>query len=207
MNRAVTQLLGVVVLAFTNACEKATTAASTANMPGPSFQWYEQLPPPGTLSAAVLNDPEFPNNGYGYFNATTQVSGGSGTYTYRWYVRECSWNEGAEWCPSWYVDTYETGSALTWWISASATTVYFVVEVQEVTSNNTPASGVATAFVAGPYFEAEGSSGNNPFCGNLMAAGGYPLSRRELNPNNQQYEWLDYRRNQCSGAVEWDPYN
>jgi hypothetical protein len=40
-----------------------------------------------------------------------------------------------------------------------------------------------------------------------MAAGGYPLSRRELNPNNQQYEWLDYRRNQCSGTVQWDPNN
>jgi hypothetical protein len=109
-------------------------------------------------------------------------------------------NNGAEWCPNGYFESYETGSSFTYFIGPADTKVEFAVEVQEVSGANTPASGKGYLWTAGPMFGDPGShEGSDPFCTGLTS---YPLSRLAQNPNTGQWVWVDYRRNQCSGAVE-----
>jgi hypothetical protein len=163
----------------------------------PSYSEYDNLPPPPTLSVTINPDPTQPNNAAGTFTYTTTVSGGSGTYTYRWYWRPCNWNDGAEWCANSYFESYETGSAFTYTIGAADTRIDFVVQVQEVSGSDTPATGKGHLWTAGPMFgSGEGSSeGSNPFCGPMMH---YPLSRHV-----EGQGWIDYRRHQCTGTVEY----
>jgi len=192
MNLKLTSLVGVAALAGIYACTEGTAVRILT--PLRNFQW-ENLEPPPTLSVALLGDPNQPNNSAGTFTYTTSVSGASGTYTYRWYWRGCNMNNGAEWCPPSYFESYETGSSFTYTIGAADTRIEFVVEVQEVSSSDTPASGKGYLFTAGPMYGAEGSTeGGNPFCGPLTS---YPLSRRADN------QWIDYRRSPCTGAVEY----
>jgi hypothetical protein len=197
MNRKLRLLAGMSVLAVVLACNEGTTAV---RVPGLNFQWMQQLPPPPTLSVIVNPDPNQPNNSEGTFTYTTTVSGGSGTYTYHWYWRSCNMNGGSEWCPSSYFESAETGSAFTYTIGPADTKIDFLVEVQEVTSSDTPATGKGNLWTAGPMYGTPGSGEEGQTVCDII---GYPLSRHALNPNTGQWQWVNYRRNPCTGAVEW----
>jgi hypothetical protein len=194
----ITLLAGLPVLAFSYACNDEI--AASISPPPPSFQW-EYLSAPPALSVTIVGDPNQPNNSAGTFTYTTDVSGGSGSYTYRWYWRGCNMNNGAEWCPNGYFESYETGSSFTYTIGAADTRIEFAVQVQEVSGADTPATAKGYLWTAGPMFGAEGSTeGSNPFCTGLTS---YPLSRHVQDPNTGQWFWLNYRRNQCAGSPEY----
>jgi len=214
MNRKLTLLPGVLMLAFTYACDEGTTAVRTS-MPSPSFSWQQALTPPPTLTVTIEGDPNNPQPYEpGDYTFTASVSGGSGNYAYHWFWRGCNVNMEEEWCPSGgYWSSGQSGSSFTTYLGAYDTRLDVVVEVQDISGLDTsscpsapglhacnPPSGKGYLYTPGPL---EGYIGVVHGSDWSCEVDGYPFVRFEYNPNTGEYEWVPYRRNTCSGEVEY----
>lgn len=204
MNRRLTLLLGVLVLAFAYACNEATTA-STPSMPGPSFQWQNNLSAPPTVTVSIqpdANNPPQEEGGDRTFHAN--VSGGSGSYAYYWYWAGCNVNMDEEWCPpNGFFSSSETSSSFTTYIGIYDTRLEVVVEVQDLAGPNPPTTphrpptGKAWILVEGPMWGWVPPGSFN--CG----LGGFPLRRWEYDPSTGQLTSVWYRRHPCTGEIQY----
>jgi hypothetical protein len=208
MNRRLTLLMGVMVLGFTHACDRATTAASTTNLAGPSFQW-EALPPPPTLTVSIEPDANNPprdaqgQSTAGDYTFHANVSGGSGSYTYRWYWAGCNINDNQEWCPNGFFDSHQGGTSFTTYVGLYDTRLEVVVEVQDNSCANPPSShcsapsGKAWILTEGPQWGWV-PQGFMP----CLLGPSYPLWRWEFDTNGV-LQFVEYRRHPCTGAFEY----
>jgi hypothetical protein len=190
-----------IVLMGTLACDKSPTTPLVSNPASSGFAPTSSKTTTmetGELSVTVTAEaPPYP--GTGDYVYTASVSGGSGSYIYKWFQRGCNVQDNAIWCMPNHTPwgSGEGLTSVTIWRGPYDTQVQVVVEVQE-SSGDDPASGVGLAVSYGPneaYFNptyAPGSGSMDPCSPRLNFL---PLSRRVGDV------WQDYGRNQCNGEI------
>ncbi len=137
----------------------------------------------------------------GSYQYTATVSGGSGSYRYKWLTKWCNfgYNNQVE-CASQYTLQPDSSAILTYSILGDDIRNDIVVEVQD--ASLTGRSGVGKIMVFGPNDWPEPDVGGSPFACDLGSGESkYPLLYWSQDASGNSV-WTSYRRNPCSGAKE-----
>lgn len=139
----------------------------------------------------------------GNHSFTASVSGGSGSYTYRWFWRDCRANATPH-CASNYSWTTAYGATFTLDISGWAYLVHVVVEVKDVADGGS--SGRNATTWEGPHNPPEGAGGGGEGlkCDLGSLGWAYPFAETTWNGSGFVPTGRNYRRGVCSGAKEFD---
>lgn len=136
----------------------------------------------------------------GYYTYSATVSGGSGRYMYTWYYRGCFEYGGGVSCPSDYMQISETQeglNAITRYVGWYDVKHEVVLQVQEISSADSPLSWKGTSYNEGPMWVEQMPTHEWGFnCGANF--NWYPLSRLHRNGDGSVV-WQEYYRDICNG--------